>query len=58
MGNHKTMTFFERIDAAATETCPQALAACWRWGVSQCQDGRRGPRGVAAAAAAAGEGPE
>eukprot|EP00887_Chlorella_sp_A99_P004110 scaffold23.g4110.t1 len=51
MGNHKTMAFFERIDAEATESCPQALEACRRWGVPQCQDGARGPRGVAAAAA-------
>lgn len=51
MGNHKTMTFFERIDAASTEVCPQALEACRRWGVHQCQDGRKGPRGTAAAAA-------
>lgn len=51
MGNHKTMTFFERIDVAATEACPEALEACRRWGLRQCQDGRKGPRGVAAAAA-------
>lgn len=36
MGNYKGMDFFDRVDAAATEQCPQAFEACRRFGLDWC----------------------
>ena len=36
MGNHKTWAFFDKVDAACTERCPQALELCRARNVSWC----------------------